>query len=54
MKDIGQRLNPIEIKEGEAVTSAFVLFNEDDSKAELFLPNEKEPIILNKSEKGAR
>ena len=47
---IGQRLNPIEINNGEAVISAFVLFNDSKSKLELFLPNEKETIILDKGE----
>jgi hypothetical protein len=34
--NVGQRLNPIETKDGEAVISAFVLFNDDKSEAELF------------------
>jgi len=46
--NIGQRLNPTEVNNGEAVISAFVLFNEDKSKLELFLPNEKETTILDK------
>ena len=37
--EVGTRLNPVEKKEGEAVISAFVLFNDDRSKAEIFLPN---------------
>jgi hypothetical protein len=48
--DIGQRLNPIEVNNEEAVISAFVLFNDDKSKLELFLPNEKGTTILNKAE----
>lgn len=48
--DIGQRLNPIEVNNGETVISAFVLFNDDKSKLELFLPNEKETTILEKGE----
>lgn len=43
---VGQRLNPIETKDGEAVISAFVLFNEDKSEAELFLPNTQSNTIL--------
>lgn len=46
--NIGQRLNPIEVNNKEAVISAFVLFNGDKSKLELFLPSQKETIILNK------
>lgn len=46
----GLRLNPTEIKKDEAVISAFVVFNDDKSKLELFLPdNSKEHIILEKS-----
>ncbi|MEH6305811.1 hypothetical protein RYH73_09155 [Olivibacter sp. CPCC 100613] len=46
--NVGQRLNPLKIQEGEAVISAFVLFNDDRSKLELFLPNESKTIVLNK------
>ena len=48
--NVGQRLNPIEVNNGEAVISAFVLLNDDKSKLELFMPDEIETIIL---EKGA-
>lgn len=44
--NVGQRLNPIETKDGEAVISAFVLFNDDKSEAELFLPNTQSNTIL--------
>jgi hypothetical protein len=44
--NVGQRLNRVETKEGEAVISAFVLFNDDKSEAELFLPNAKSSRIL--------
>ena len=44
--NVGQRLNPIETKNGEAVISAFVLFNDDKSEAELFLPNTQSNTIL--------
>ncbi len=47
--DIGVRLNPVEVNEQEAVLSAFVLFNDDKSKAELFLPKENGSIILDKT-----
>ncbi|MBS0644988.1 MAG: hypothetical protein JSR97_00150 [Verrucomicrobia bacterium] len=49
--NVGQRLNPIETKEGEAVISAFVLFNDDKSEAELFLPNTKSNTILKTTNK---
>lgn len=32
----------------EVIISAFVLFNDDKSKLELFLPNEKETILLDR------
>ena len=51
--EVGTRLNPAEKKEGEAVISAFVLFNDDRSKAEIFLPNsDVESIILDKAADG--
>lgn len=46
----GIRLSPVKIKEGNAVISAFVLFNEDKTKAELFLPTDTPNVILEKSE----
>ncbi len=49
--NVGQRLNPIETKDGEAVISAFVLFSDDKSEAELFLPNTKSNSILKTSNK---
>jgi len=49
--NIGQRLNPIETKDGEAVISAFVLFNDDKSEAELFLPNTQSNTILKTADK---
>lgn len=47
----GFRLNPIEYKKDEAVISAFILFNDDQSKLELFLPeddDQNKTFILNK------
>lgn len=41
----GKRLNPIEQKKGEAVISAFVLFDEDKSRAEVFLPSLDNEIL---------
>ena len=49
----GLRLNPIEAKEkGEAVYSAFVVYNDDKSKLELFILNEDKSVILPKTEDG--
>lgn len=49
--NVGQRLNPVETKNGEAEISAFVLFNDDKSEAELFLPNTKNTSILKTANK---
>lgn len=49
--NVAQRLNPVETKAGEAITSAFVLFNEDKSEAELFLPNTTSNAILKTTDK---
>ena len=46
--EAGVRLDPIEVKEGDAVFSAFVLFNKDESKAEVVLPNKEGSVILDK------
>lgn len=48
--EIGQRLNPIDVSDSEAEISAFVLFNDDKSQVEVFLPSEKETTILEKGE----
>ncbi|WP_293906399.1 hypothetical protein [Sphingobacterium sp. UBA5670] len=48
--NVGLRLNPTEKKEGEAVISAFVIVSNDQSKLELFLPDNKNTIILDKVE----
>jgi hypothetical protein len=46
----GKRLNPTtKTSKDEAIFSAFVVFNQDKSKCELFLPNQKETVILEKS-----
>jgi len=44
--NVGFRLNPIEVEEGQAVISAFILLNDDQSKVELFLPNNSKSIVL--------
>lgn len=49
--EAGVRLNPVDVKENEAVISAFVLFNEDKSKVEVFTPNNGQ-AILEKSAQG--
>ena len=46
--EAGVRLDPIEVKEGDEVISAFVLFNKDESKAEIVLPNKEGSVILDK------
>ena len=46
--EAGVRLNPIEVKEDDSVISAFVLFNKDESKAEIILPNKEGSVILDK------
>ena len=46
--EAGVRLDPIEVKEGDAVISAFVLFNKDESKAEIVLPKKEGSVILDK------
>ncbi|PVD51808.1 hypothetical protein DC498_12185 [Terrimonas sp.] len=51
--NVGQRLSPIETKDGEAVISAFVLFNDDKSEVELFLPNTKSNTILKTTDKNS-
>ncbi len=50
--NVGTRLNPIVVKKDEAVLSAFVIENDDETQAELFLPNLKGSFILTKSEDG--
>jgi uncharacterized protein YceK len=49
----GYRLNSIDLEEGESTyKSAFVTFDEDKEKAELFLPNVRTSNILKKDKKG--
>lgn len=49
--EVGHRLNPIDVPEGEAVESVFIVFNDDKTRAELFLPaDNKENIILGRIE----
>lgn len=45
--EIGIRLNPAaEVKQGEAALSAFAVLEENGNRAELFIPNEKLPLML--------
>jgi len=46
--EAGVRLNPVEVKGDNSVISAFVLFNKDESKAEIVLPNKEGSVILDK------
>lgn len=49
----GIQLNPIEKSNNEDETlSAYVLFNEDASEAEIFLPKDTASIVLFRSEEG--
>ena len=50
--DQALRLDPVNVKENEAVFSAFILFNEEKNKAELFLPHTKSTSILKNKEEG--
>lgn len=50
----GYRLNSIEELKGESIVkSAFVLFEEDGDRAELFLPNEEEAVMLTREKEGS-
>lgn len=51
--EVGVRLNPVaEIKAGDAVISAFVVLEDEGNRAELYVPNEKSSVLLErKSEK---
>ncbi len=50
----GFRLNPVAPQKDAAVISAFILLNDDQSKLELFLPDQTDhhTIILNKDAQG--
>jgi|SRR5690625_3968920 len=49
----GLTLLPVDFEESELVYAAFVLYSEDKSEIELFLPSEKESILLQKIEEGS-
>lgn len=49
----GIQLNPMDKPDNEDETlSAYVLFNEDASKAEIFLPKDTTSIVLSRAEEG--
>lgn len=48
----GFRLNPIEIGKDQEVISAFIIYNDDHSKIELFLPDGSDQMILKKVDKN--
>ncbi|PQJ20716.1 hypothetical protein [Tenacibaculum sp. SG-28] len=48
--EVGVRLNPVESNEDSTIISAFVVFNDAKSKAELFLPEAKGTMIMEQSE----
>lgn len=50
----GYRLNTIDSLKGESIAhSAFVVFDDEGDKAELFLPDNKKSILLTRAKKGA-
>ena len=49
----GMTLLPVDLKESEPVYAAFVLYSEDKSEIELFLPSEKESIVLQKTKENS-
>lgn len=52
--NVGFRLNPVAPQKDAAVISAFILLSDDQSKLELFLPDQTDhrTIILNKDAQG--
>ena len=51
--EVGTRLNPVDIKEEEAVISAFIVSKEgDNSQVELFITNEEQSLILKQEADG--
>ena len=52
--EVGIRLNPAaEVKQGDAVYSAFAILEENGgNKAELFMPNQKASIIMEREAEG--
>ena len=51
--EVGTRLNPVDIKEEEAVFSAFIVSKDgDNSQVELFITNEEQSLILKQGADG--
>ncbi len=50
--EVGKQLLPVDTPSAEPTLSAYIVFNTDKSKLELFLPGESAAILLNQSEKG--
>ncbi|MDO5510447.1 MAG: hypothetical protein Q4F57_07105 [Weeksellaceae bacterium] len=50
--EVGQRLNPTQTAQGAATISAFVIFNDDKTQAEIFVPDENANPVLKQSEPG--
>lgn len=48
--EVGYRLNPIQKSAEDSVLSAFVIFNDNKDKVELFIPTESKSIILDKED----
>lgn len=48
----GERLDPVQPAEGQAVISAFVLFSADSTQIELFLPTDEPSTLLRKDADG--
>lgn len=47
--EVGIRLNPSQLEPNQAVISAFILFNKNQRKAELFISNQKSIILSRKT-----
>ncbi|WP_157278315.1 hypothetical protein [Olivibacter sitiensis] len=48
--EAGEKLSPIEQTNDEQVLVAYIILNEDQSKAEIFVPNEQDNVVLNSVE----
>jgi len=48
--EIGYRLNPVQLNSNEAIISAFIVFDKEKNKVELFLPNKENSLILEKKD----
>lgn len=44
--EVGTALNPVNKKEGEATLVATIVFDKDKSKVEVFIPGQKDSVIL--------